>query len=434
MHITLPHGRRKRRALPFIVLLSLFLSLVLPLTTPASLAGETPSTDDFEDVGVIGEGEYESPQHGYSVEWSDAWDIDFDYDPPVVSDEETGRDDIKLAWFGDDGEQGFANFIGAPTGELTAEQDLEPLLDPDMAAEIWGDDLEQVVLMEDIGRDGGAVLLALVESDDDDKPSESLLDVYVSLFIVAEIDDASLLMTISGDVSHFAAAYDMADEILVDGDELLTPFRAGEIDDALVVAMELATPAQAGESELEELGLVGEGEYESLQFGYTVEWSSDWVLDDFYAVPLVSDTEAGIDQLYLAWRGEEADSADSTYVMVGGQDDGNVDDTLELWTSDEFAEEAWGGEAEPEVILEDANGDTGVVLYSLVAVDGGEQHYKVMIVVERDGGEVLHLTLNTWEPEFEAAWEAAEEIVVDGDPLPAAISWDEIEEVIEDAA
>jgi hypothetical protein len=143
----------------------------------------------------------------------------------------------------------------------------------------------------------------------------------------------------------------------------------------------------------------------------------------------VSDTDAGIDQLFLAWRGEQTDPEEASYVMVSGQADGaGVDDTLELWTSEKYAEDTWGDDAEAEVILDEADGDTGVVVYSLVREDNGQQYYKVMVVVERDGGEVLNLTLNTYEPDFEAAYEAAGDILVDGEPLLTGTPWDEIED------
>jgi hypothetical protein len=437
MHVTLTGGRRARRSMPLVFLFSLFLSLALPLTTSAHLKGEPSAIEEYEDAGVLADGEYESPQFGYSVEWSDAWQLDPDYDPPVESDEDEKRDDIKLAWFGDDGEQAFANVIGRPADSNTVESEFEFLIDSENAADLWGDDLEPVVLMEDLGRGSAAVLFALVESDDDDKPSEAGLDVYITLFVMVELeDDAFLIITLSGDVSHFAAAYEAAEDILVAGDEMLTPFLAGDVEDTLDQAMELSSPDAASDSELEELGLVAEDAYESPQFGYAVEWSSEWELDEYYAVPLVSDSEAGIDQLFLAWQGEQTDPDEASYVMVSGQEDGDgVDDTLDLWTSEEYAKEMWGGEADAEVILNETDDDTGVVLYSLVSVDTEEQYYKVMVVAERDGGEVLNLTLNTYGPDFESAYEAAGEILVDGEPLlMTTVSWGDIEEAIEDAA
>jgi hypothetical protein len=435
MRVPLAGGRRPRPTLSLMVLFTLLLSLMLPLTASAQFKDDDQlPSGEYEDVGLVADGEYESPQFGYTVEWSTAWDLDPYYDPPVSSDEDEERDDIKLAWFGDDGEEAYLNVIGS-SDPAPVEDDLAYLADPDNAAAFWGEGIEPVVLLDDVGRDSGAVLFALVEGPDAGQPAESDPDVYLSLFVVVQLEDgAKLTMTLSSDVAVYAGAYDMAEAVLINGEPMLNQFDADDVQVAVDDAMALSSPDSATDAELEELGLVGEGEYESPQFGYAVEWSTEWALDEYYAVPLVSDTDAGVDEVYLEWTGERADPDETAYAMVSGQANGEgVDETLERWTGDEYAER-WGEHVDANVIIEANDGDTGVVLFSLYREDTERQYYKINVVVEREGGEVLYLTLNTWEPDFEAAYAAAGGILVDGEPLLTLTDWDEIEEAIEEAA
>jgi hypothetical protein len=73
-------------------------------------ATEAPpdSTDAFDDMpGMIASGTYESPHHGFALNWTDEWTFDPAYDAPVASDVNYDFDEVHLTvrgpewvWFG----------------------------------------------------------------------------------------------------------------------------------------------------------------------------------------------------------------------------------------------------------------------------------------------------------------------------------------------
>jgi hypothetical protein len=75
---------------------------------PDSTEDEPGENDAFGDMpGMIGEGSYESPHHGFALTWTDAWMFDPFYDAPVVSNVNYDFDEVHLTvnspqwiWFG----------------------------------------------------------------------------------------------------------------------------------------------------------------------------------------------------------------------------------------------------------------------------------------------------------------------------------------------
>ena len=55
----------------------------------------------------------------------------------------------------------------------------------------------------------------------------------------------------------------------------------------------------------EEAGLVGRRAYESPQFGYAVDWTRDWVLDEYFETPVISFPTEEQDALCL-WLDDES--------------------------------------------------------------------------------------------------------------------------------
>jgi hypothetical protein len=182
----------------------------------------------------------------------------------------------------------------------------------------------------------------------------------------------------------------------------------------------------------EDLGLVDDREYESPQFGYTVEWSRDWDLDTFYEEPLVSDEEVAQDKLFLIWTGEDGEEA---YVIVTGQEAsrGGVDEDVEEWTDPDYIEEQWEEGLEVEAILDDSSGNTGAVLFSLVDTENDDaQYFIIYAAVEREDGAMIYITFTVFEDYFENAYLGAEELLIDGEPVLNFLAWDDIADAIAD--
>jgi hypothetical protein len=421
-------GGRLLRPLAALILAALFAALTLPLVADA-----TASTgDDLDELGLVDEGEYASPQFGYEVTWSGDWDLDGFYDPPVISDEDEEVDELKLAWAGGDGGEAYVSVLGQSRGPAIDDV-MEEWTDDDAIADDWGEGVTGSVALADAGRDSGAVLYALVETGEGDEPAPKHPDVWLSLFVVVDLgDDTQVYLTFSGLAEDFVAAYDEADEVLLDDEPVLVPFDAGDVADA-VDAIEVPDAGEASMDELEDAGLQDEGAYESPQFGYAVTWTDAWSLDDYYAEPVVSDPEAGVDVVYLMWADDPTED-EIAYAVVSGEADGpTAGDLLAEWASDEHAA-SWGDHVSAEVILEDEDRDGGVLVYALYREDTERQYYKVYVAAELADGTVLTLTLSVHESDFEDAYAAAGELLVDGEPLLAPVDWDEIEAAMDEAA
>jgi len=96
------------------------LQVLLDEALPGLASGAEPSadtsptetahneTDAFSDQpGMIGQGSYESPHHGFALTWTDDWTFDPTYDAPVASDVNLDFDEVHLTvdspqwvWFG----------------------------------------------------------------------------------------------------------------------------------------------------------------------------------------------------------------------------------------------------------------------------------------------------------------------------------------------
>lgn len=187
---------------------------------------------------------------------------------------------------------------------------------------------------------------------------------------------------------------------------------------------------------LEDAGLISDTEYESPQFGYEVEWTDDWVLDDYYdnpdegLQPVMTDPENEQDRLYLIWT---EGSADYGFITIIGQtaSRGGPDADVEEWTDRDYIEGQWPeDEWEVDVVLEEEGRDRGSVVYSLVSAEG-DQYYTIYLSIELDGGEMIYITFSTSEASFEDAFEhVSEDIEIDGDPIFTLYDWDDIEDAL----
>ena len=196
-----------------------------PQATPTAEASPqaSPATDELP--GLLGEGNYESPQHGVPVTWTDAWGLDPNTDPAIQSFTETGVDSLHLA---DSETQGAIVYI-------TIENAQGPF-DPDAVLEAVSSPgyIESVLLLDPSAE------IVLTQTDDDtiavmyldtsgDEPFVSILEAHA-------IDDDTIayieLRSNAADID--AALLDSVEEdIEVNGDDAIDELSSSDILDAL---------------------------------------------------------------------------------------------------------------------------------------------------------------------------------------------------------
>jgi len=185
----------------------------------------------------------------------------------------------------------------------------------------------------------------------------------------------------------------------------------------------------------EAAGLIDDTEYESPQFGYAVEWSTDWGLDLYYddidngTQPVMSNSDDDVDTLYLAWEDEPGAPV---WIVVTGQETnrGTPDGEVDEWTDRDWIDDQWASGIDVEVLLDDSGRDSAAVLYSLVDTDNDDaQFYTIYVAVYVDD-YTLYLSFTAQEDFFEDGYAALEDVEIDGEPLFQYFDWDEIEEAI----
>jgi hypothetical protein len=119
------------------------------------------SGDDFEDLGLLADDEYVSPQFDVDVLWDDRWEFDPEgAEEPIFSDTDAGLDSITLVWTGGD------------AGDITVMIGNQTGFTPDDNVDYWQSDeyFDQLgvsgeVLLAESGTDRGAVMLLLDAGD-----------------------------------------------------------------------------------------------------------------------------------------------------------------------------------------------------------------------------------------------------------------------------
>lgn len=189
-------------------------------------ADETPGDDATEESstaypGLVAEGEYESPQHGASITWTDAWIVDESREEPIASDEDAGFDSVFLT------DAATESTIVYMTVEELASSDPEEILDvitdEGYNEDVFGVDADSEVLLSDSTADSAAILVV------DDTGREPL----VILMEVHALDDEGLVAF----VDFRAYASDIDEDVLtaieqdleIEGESGLTVFTVDEV-------------------------------------------------------------------------------------------------------------------------------------------------------------------------------------------------------------
>lgn len=192
-------------------------------------------SSEWEDAGLIDDQAYESPQFGYTIDWSADWAVDLFYDQPdqdlqpVLSNEDIEQDIIYLLWSGGPDEEAYAIYSGQTANRGGPAGEVEEWTDPDYIEDAWSPDLEVEVLLEDTTRTSAAVLYSVEDPADPDGP------VSYTVYQVIELEDGTTLyLTFSASEDVAEAAYESwVSDIEIDGEPLDVIFDWSDIEAAM---------------------------------------------------------------------------------------------------------------------------------------------------------------------------------------------------------
>lgn len=187
----------------------------------------TTKTTDYTDLGVIADGEYQSPQFGASVTWDKSWVIDDSADNPVLSDTKEGTDQIVFARAKQSGPETFGSvsvrMFDASTGDTPAS-----------IVEYWTSEKylsggagagSTVLLSDSTKQEGGVVLLSTLDNGTE-------VIQYLSVFFLDRGKTAVVVEFYATPDSVELALADAQNGITVEGDPILTLFDPTQILDA----------------------------------------------------------------------------------------------------------------------------------------------------------------------------------------------------------
>lgn len=179
---------------------------------------------DFAELGVVADGEYESPQFGNSVTWDETWTVNTAIDAPVISDTKEGTDEIVLARAGQSGPETLGSVdirIFSVTGTDT----------PESIVDLWTSDSyltdgagkgSTVLLSDATTQEGGVILQSTLDNGTE-------LVQYLSIFFLDRGKTAVIVEFFATPDSIEGALADAQDGIQVEGDSILTLFDARQI-------------------------------------------------------------------------------------------------------------------------------------------------------------------------------------------------------------
>jgi hypothetical protein len=433
---------------PFRLLIALLL-IVGSGSSALALQDDLKDIDDGDDdefPGLVEEGEYVSPQFDVEITWTDAWavgdpnnpDVEHaiggNYDGPVASDPTLGD----IVFLTDTESETSVLSLGFSPGTapmdpdaiLTAMEDEAFLTDNLFLSEdaevvlVDGDDEhvaivardaapndEHVVYMQialDPGRDDFTfwVGLDLFDADEYERILTSIDDdIDVDGFDPFEVfDSGEILEALEGggepvetevpetEVPATEPVETEVPETEVPATE--TPEATEQIIDPptgtpTAEASPVASPVASPSADLP--GLVGTGEYVSPQYGVEVIWTEDWTLSQEHDPAILSHTDSGIDEVYLA----DAESGQALLYITIESSHGMTDAEalLQAMSEPAYIESVLGLSADTEVALTRTQTNRVAVMY----VDNSTDDPVVVILEAHiiDGDTHLFIELRT---------------------------------------
>ncbi|MBA2246492.1 MAG: hypothetical protein H0W23_00065 [Chloroflexia bacterium] len=382
----------------------------------AALAGQIDPGDAKDSVeedasatpevspGLVAEGDYESPQFGTGITWTDAWDLgDFDnplvefavggnFDAPITSDPVTGD----ALWLMDTASESavLGIFLVPNDGNTPAimvqqmgqsrflSQNLFVPRDSDRLL-LEETETTATILVRDADVPEHLIYLEVIFPEGEDyfvwvgfdlwEP-----DAYEGVF--ADVADG---LEIDGVDPFSAASTDELLELIDDPNaDTVTPDAGNATPDAETTPEQDETPDAEPTEEGDgtpaavdgSSGLIGEGEYESPQHGAGITWADSWVLDETQDQPVSSDEGAGVDALFLT---DEATGNAMISIRVEELPSSDPADLLSQIAAADYNETVLGIDPESRVLLSEATDASAAIL---VVDNSGEE--PLVIVLE----------------------------------------------------
>ncbi|MGB3328818.1 MAG: hypothetical protein WBA46_07680 [Thermomicrobiales bacterium] len=268
----------------------------------ASSTATEPDWHDYQDAGMTGHRQYQSPTHGVTVSWSQAWELDAEAHPPVAvaaADDQYRTDLLSLA-HDPGGKVAYFQLAFMDRGTTTVADQMDWTLSTDGLKYFLGDPTAGRVLVSDTAGDVGQAWLEVTDSG----------TIYAVTAIQRDKTLVSCVMTClqaSAEDAWTASAEVMVDEFtnfqVVDwgkiADALAAPSASSPGADTSPAAG--ANDAGTVDPAYAKAGLTSPTTYTSPQYGYSVEWSAPWTMrpptDTWGAVTSVAKT--GDDTLVL---------------------------------------------------------------------------------------------------------------------------------------
>lgn len=389
-----------------------------------------PETYDPEDHGLINDTEYESPQFGHTLEWSGGWSVNSWYDDPantgegpsVWSNNWTERDSISLYHDGANGETAWLEISIQSGNRGGPEGDLAMWLDKSF----WSG-YDGTAIAADTTRDMAAAVFVSEDADSG--------DVYYLVYESVTLDDGVTMYLIwtfgEGWTDYESASEDLA----LDGDSLDPVFTSAELEAAIEANEEIEMTHGIAES-AEKAGLVSDTEYESPQFGHTLEWTDDWAIDYWYSDPantaigpaVLSDEDEEVDGIHLMWDSPQDTSA-FLAVSIHSEKPGGPDADIETWI-EEYIENEWTEQV--DVLLEETSPSSSAILVSSVHTYTCRQPLTLFQSILLDDGTTQVIVLGASANTFTGAYEAtSEDMTFNGDSIDLVFSPADLEEAID---
>ena len=191
--------------------------------------------------------------------------------------------------------------------------------------------------------------------------------------------------------------------------------------------------APSGDEDFADEGVTGATSYESPQFGYTLEWGTDWEIDTDVDEPVLSSARDGYDSINLIWEGP---GRAQSFLTVNGADGsgGNPRSEVTRWTSEAYIDEVWDpDDHRVDVVLDDSGRDVGTVVY-LVENTTDNYTYVAFNHVLTIGDTSVYVFYSLSDAFVDEAFTAlVEDIELDGEQLELQFTIEEIVEAIEGA-
>lgn len=347
--------------------------------------------------GLIDDGEYESPQFGTGITWTDAWEVG-DPDDEYVAHAIGGYWDDSV---GSDPSLGDALFLidtatesavlslgMGENGAITAA-DYRSIMATDqfITDNLFLQRGAEVLLLDDDGDEYVAILAR-------DPAPDTEHAIYVEIRVPEDLDEPIISVGIDlFDADSYEESLDsLADDLEIDDFDIFTVFSEDEVLDALDAPVTegddgdgtedvtptaesgdttrgtaddkklpddddvIATPddddatATPEDDDTSQPGVIGEGEYESPQYGDTVTWGESWAISESYDDPVVSDEDSGLDSLLFT------DTATENAILYVTFEDlpFDEDDLLDMFEGDTYLENILGLE-DGEILLSDTS-------------------------------------------------------------------------------